>query len=280
MALAGEGAGPVRLYSLPSGEPKWVGDSAGPATAVSFIGSGDRLATGHTDGTLVVWNLVTRSPLATVRAGPVVSLAASSNGSWLAAGGSDGVVQLWELASMTRTDVDPPPGSVVRGLTFSPDDRSLVSTYSVPSTQYPVLSTATPVSSPRSGGAEDSLICSWRVPDLARQYSVDGPGGAASALAFCLAGKTLATCGRDNRITLWSGSPPRVIGVLEARFTERLQTLAATPDGRTLVCGGGPRQPNGEPLGGVEAWNVEAIHRAVLDNGLADWFDADEQVGK
>ncbi|GEM_PF-3885308 len=249
LALAGDGAGPVRLCSLTGGEPTLLGDSTGAATAVSFIGSGDRLATAHADGTLIVWNLVTRSPLATVRAGPVVSLAASGNGSWLAAGGSDGAVQLWELASMTRTEVAPRLKSAVRCVVFSPDDRLLVS------------------------AGDDGRVCGWRVPDLARQYTIEGPGEAVSGLAFCLGGNTLATCGRDDRITLWSGNPPQPIGALEARFAKRFQTLAATPDGRTLVAGGGPRQSNGEPSGDIESWNVEAIHRAVVESGLADWID-------
>ncbi len=150
---------------------------------------------------------------------------------------------------MTHREVDTPHKSAVRAVTFSPDDRLLVS------------------------ASDDGRIAGWRVADLAGQYSVNGPGASVSGAAFCLGGTTLATCGRDNHITLWSGNPPQPIGTLEARFVGRLQQLAATPDGRTLVGGGTARQPTGEPSSGVETWNVEAIHRAVVDSGLASWLE-------
>jgi hypothetical protein len=90
-------------------------------------------------------------------------------------------------------------------------------------------------------------------------------------VCFCLGGTTLASCGGDGRIVLWSGENAEWIAALTGRFTGRFDVLAVTPDGRRLIGAGGPRQLTAAGPGGLEIWDLPALRRAVLDAGLPDW---------
>jgi len=140
--------------------------------------------------------------------------------------------------------------SEILAIVFSPDDRSLAS------------------------GSKDGRISRWRVPNLKRELSFQGPGGPVRGLAFCLDGSTLVSCGGDGRVVLWSADRVARIGSLSARAAGRIDVLTTTPDGQRVIAAGGPKQSSASGPGAVEIWDLMRLHRATLDAGLPDWRTA------
>jgi WD40 repeat protein len=255
LALAGQGDSPIRLYSPETGVTRELATGQAAVRSIAFVSGGQRLAAIHADGRLIVWNIDDGSPFATVASSSLLSIAASRDGKWLAGGGSKGDVRLWNTASMSFVSAPAHHASEVLALTFSPDGQSLVS------------------------ASRDGLICRWQVPSLERELWFEGPGGPVSSLAYCLDGTTLATCGGDGRVFLWAAGRAVRIAALEGRSTGRFDKLCATADGRTLIAAGGPKQANVSAPGGLELWDLAAIHRAVLAANLPDWTVTGSQSG-
>ncbi len=74
--------------------------------SVAFAPDGTTLATGDTDGTVILWDLTDPAqprrlgqPL-TGHTGPVYSVAFAPDGTTLATGGDDGTVILWDLTGL------------------------------------------------------------------------------------------------------------------------------------------------------------------------------------
>jgi WD40 repeat protein len=247
LAVAGEGDPPIQLRSVPTGEVKSLAVGTSAVRAVAFVDSGAKLAAAHTDGSLVVWNLETSQPFATVDATPLSSLAASSDGKWLAGGGPKGELHLWNTATMIPRRVPAAHESEILAVAFSPDDRSIAS------------------------ASQDGRICRWRVPNLKRELSFEGPGGPVRDLKYCLDGSTLVSCGGDGRIFVWAADRVARIGSLAGRSTGRFDVLATTPDGQRVIAAGGPKQATAAGPGGLEIWDLGEIHRLMLDAQLPNW---------
>jgi WD40 repeat protein len=247
LALAGMGDPPICLYFTETGEMRPLAAGNAAVRSIAFISSGQRLAAIHGAGRLIIWSLDSGTALATTDSASLISLAASRDGKWLAGGDANGKLYLWDTAAMNAVVASAGHPSEVLAVSFTPDGRSVAS------------------------GSRDGLICRWRVPYLERELCLEGPGGPIRSLAYCLDGTTLATCGGDGRVFLWSASRPVRIGALTSRSTGRFDHLAVTADGRTLIAAGGPKQSHVSGRGGLELWDLAAVHRAVLEAKLPDW---------
>jgi WD40 repeat protein len=250
LAIAGYGDPPIRLYSTDTGESRPLASGKPPVNAIAFLNAGQRLAALHAGGRLIVWNTETGEPFATVESGFLRCLTASRDGKWLAAGDANGDLHLWNAATMSRSFVTEAHPTEITTLAFAPDGQSITS------------------------ASRDGLICRWRLPELTRDLHFEGPGGAVVGLAYCLDGSTLAMCGGDGRVLLWASGRSGRIGSLSGLSTARFDRLATTADGRTLIAAGRPKQPSSSAQGGVELWDIEAIHRAVIEAQLPDWRDS------
>jgi WD40 repeat protein len=74
--------------------------AGGGVTSVAFSPDGKTLASGKYDGTIILWDVVTRQPLGqplTGYGGPVGSVAFSPDGKILAAGNIDNTIMLWDV---------------------------------------------------------------------------------------------------------------------------------------------------------------------------------------
>jgi WD40 repeat protein len=251
LAIAGEGDPPIQLHSVTTGETKPLAAGRSAVRAIAFAGSGTKLAAAHADGNLIVWDLETGEPYATVAATPLSSLAASPNGKWLAGGGPNGELHLWNAATMSPRRIPAAHESEISTVVFSPDDQSVAS------------------------ASKDGRICRWRVPNLKRELSFEGAGGPVRDLAFCLDGSTLVSCGGDGRVFLWATDRVARVGSLNGRATDRFDVLGTSSDGRLVVAAGRPKQISAAGTGSLEIWDLAALHQATLDAGLPDWRSAE-----
>jgi WD40 repeat protein len=103
---------------------------------VAFRPGGTLLATGCADGTVRLWNLATRRPVATIHATTssvygVHAVAFSPDGGLLATGEGDGTVRAWNPATHRPVGVPLPtgdgPAGSVNVLAFSPGGKLLAS---------------------------------------------------------------------------------------------------------------------------------------------------------
>jgi hypothetical protein len=223
----------------------WSVRGARPANALSFTPGGERLLAASETGIDVLRlagsTLLGERPIVPPRiVGParedvnVTALAAS--GSWIAAGtSSPGVVWLWPTsmldagaAAATPREFRLPAGekSEVRVVAFSPDGQHL------------------------AAGLNDGRVALWETALGGDARLSRASGGSVNTVAFSPEGDILAAASRDGVVRQWElgfehEGHPADIGrlrtwVLESRVNDgAISALAFTPDGRSILSGGG-----------------------------------------
>jgi hypothetical protein len=208
----------IHVWDLATGkELLRCGEQSGGATPIlslAFSPNGEILVTTNeyggmrASGKIDLWEVATGKQIRTFGSGKMVSyqsLAFSPDGKLLVTGsgwgGRDSGVRLWDVS--TGLESGPPVRQVVSALsvTFSPDNRYLISTE-------------------REGTAR-----LWELATRQEVRHFSGPDGPVSAVAFSPDGKTIATAASDTTILLWptlaqdrqTGGKPRVLSAEELR---------------------------------------------------------------
>lgn len=193
-----------------------------PATSVAFNPNGDMLASGSEDSTVILWDIVHRTRLASLAGHKqgVTSVAFSPGGDILASGSRDNTIVLWDIARRTRLAtlqnarqrVEIPGSSGVTSVAFSPDGGVLAS------------------------GGEDGTVTLWDVSQRKQLANRRVHRQRISSIAFSPDGHTLASGGNDHRIVLWNfrqRTRPTTLGSLA--HSNGVADLAFSPNGNTLA---------------------------------------------
>lgn len=267
--------------------------NTGFVLSVAFSPNGNILASGSFDGSIILWDLVTRNPIGQSLKGyanNVYSVVFNPDGKTLATSGEDGNIILWDLASH-RPMGEPLIGHLGRvpSIVFSPDGKSLASAGFDNTIILWDVATGKQIGPPLSGtssifsmafspngktlasGNSDNTISLWDVA-TGKQIGqpIMGHTGAVSSIAFSHDGKTLASGSWDGTVILWDGATGQQIGQPLARYAGAIFSIAFSPDDKTLATTDGSdgtiylwdvknRINIGQPLNRVSKMSVRSL---------------------
>ncbi|WP_239337168.1 caspase family protein [Frankia sp. CiP3] len=217
-------------------------NDSGTVSSVAFASDGQTLATGGSDGSILLWELpgrhgadaygqpFTGQPHAFGRPvskqHSVVSVAFAPDGRTLATGGGDGTTVLWDVTDRANAHAlgEPLAGS----------GGSAVSVAFAPAGQ--TLAIGDGDGTPHLWDVTDRAHPRWLNPEQERT----GHSGPVTSVAFAPDGQTLATTSGDGSAVRWDvrdRSHPRRDGPLLAGHQEPAYSAAFTSNGRILATG-------------------------------------------
>jgi WD40 repeat protein len=250
LAVAGLGQESIVLYDPNTGKRLAVfPGTIENVVSLAFSPDGQRLATGGTNATLRVWEVVDMAEIAVLKQfrGAVVSLAFSPDGQWLAAGSDDKTVTLWD----GRADGDIIKGHTggVNAVGFMANGKELLSAgkegivkvwdVSFPPSFLPLHGIQEQIGSLAfSSNGQMLAAAAWQGRHVKVWSVIDGrelldlPQGG-SRVAFSPEGTYFATGG--EALHLWDGRT----GAFRKTLQGASGCLAFSPDGKLLATGDG-----------------------------------------
>ncbi|MGE7388696.1 WD40 repeat domain-containing serine/threonine protein kinase [Streptomyces sp. NPDC004126] len=184
----------------------------GLVRAVAFSPDSKILASGADDGTILLWDVVTRSTTAVATLAkhtkPVLSLAFSPDGT-LASGSADNTVRLWDVGPRASIATLTGHTKAVASVAFGPDGKTLAS------------------------GSADGTIRLWDVATRTTAGSLSGHNAFVRSVAFSPDGQALAS-GGGRTVRLWDVASRRPRATLNGH-SAAVTSVAFSPKGDTIV---------------------------------------------
>lgn len=179
----------------------------GYLNTVAFSPDGKTLASG---GLLRLWDMASRSTIATLPGHAVNQAVFSPDGRFLATAGQDGTARLWDVAARSHKATLAGHQGAVEGAAFSPDGK--------------VLATA----------GNDTIVRLWNVATRTITATLKGHKESVISVAFRPDGKVLATAGLDGTARLWDVRTRTTTATLTA-MGRRIRGAVFSPDGSILA---------------------------------------------
>jgi WD40 repeat protein len=235
------GGSKIQLWDFPSGIPRAqlpVQQSNGTerVNSLAFIRHGKGLVTGHHDGTIRTWDMLSfQSEVRAQDASPISAVAVSPNGERLATASRDlQTITVWDLSSMKALFVLQGHTNEITSLAFAPEGPVLAS--GAGADLLPARPGEVCLWNYTTGQLQERLPCPDRVTSVA--FSPNGRWLAAGTQVIEPPSlPVLPIPGALGSILFWNVETRKALTV---RAHERgVRALAFSPDGRTLATGGG-----------------------------------------
>ncbi len=209
----------VKVWNADEATPDWrvFAGQQGTITAVAFDPQATTLATGNTDGWVVLWDVADRQARHWLpsQGGPVTAVAFSPDGRQLASATSrTGQLTLWAVTDGRLLHTFPAWTDEVRAVAFSPDGR--------------VLAAA------GSGKDGDCPIKLWDAETGRALRTLLGHKARVNGLAFNKNGSRLVSAGSDGTVREWHPADGTHRLVLD-QPQQPIHALALHPDDRHLA---------------------------------------------
>ncbi|MGK7902927.1 MAG: trypsin-like peptidase domain-containing protein [Hormoscilla sp.] len=200
---------------------------------------GQLVASGNSDGTISVWNLVDGKAIATLQGHekPVNTVVISPDGKMLVSGSDDHTIKIWNMSNGELERSLEGHALAVSALAIAPDGKTLVS------------------------GSWDKTIKIWDLPTGELQKTIAGHTALVSALTISPDGRILASGSQDKTIRLWHLQTAQPLGVLRGHRLSVL-SIAISADGRILASGSGD--------GTIGIWDLSKGERINTLRGHTD----------
>lgn len=190
-------------------------DTFGEITSLAFSPSSETLAIGSADGSIRLWDLITKTPLWTINPFGewVLSVDFSVTGELLSCCGGNQNIILIDVKTGKVRSVLQGHTNVVRTVSFDKQGTSLAS------------------------GGNDHSVRLWEFNTGKQVGLFEGHSGTVRSVGFNPQGSILASGSEDCTIRLWNLSTGQCLKILKGH-TDLIRAVAFTPNGKMVVSSG------------------------------------------
>jgi len=228
--ISGSGDKTICFWDVKTGEQKQTlkGHEAS-VTALAISNDGKVLASGDTFGTLKLWEVQSGKELHTINGRLMItSIAFSSDEKIVADAQSTPFVRLWSVETGKELLQLSDNSCIFHSVAISANGKTLAAGCS-DTTPYTPSNPFKP--------ADQTNIKLWELPSGKEIKTIKGHRGFNFSLVFSKDSQYLFSAHTNRKIYLWDVSGGSIVNVIEQNQT--IQSLALSPDGKTLAKAGG-----------------------------------------